>query len=56
MQRDYSLNINYILSEAHSLAQAYEPLEPFIMMADSGKPFEQHEVLFDFVQTVTRGS
>ena len=39
-------------SEAAALAQACEPLEPFIMMVDSGKSFEQHEVLFDFVQTV----
>ena len=36
-----------------ALTQAYQPLEPFIMMADSGKPFEQQEVLFDLVQTVT---
>ena len=38
--------------EAAALAQACEPFEPFIMMADSGKPFAQQEVLFDFAQTV----
>ena len=35
-----------------ALTQAYQPLEPLIIMVDSGKPFEKQELLLDLVQTM----